>query len=226
MRKLLSVIVLLGFAVMAHAQNFEPNTKWPYVYEHFTPGTIYFEGNEKSSADMNIHLWGNVLHYVKADGKIYQSDDRKVVRVEIGTDAYLYSDHKLMKLIANEGTNLLVLLTKGDFDAMRSSGGGAYGSSLNSSASRDLSSLGFDLGGLDQPELGLMLQEKKEGRTIPLVYQYFFIISGQQIEATKKGVAKFLGDAKADAWKQFQKEHKIKWKQEESLKEVLLFLGQ
>lgn len=226
MRKLLSVIVLLGFAVMAHAQKFEPNTKWPYVYEHFTPGTIYFEGNEKSPADMNIHLWGNVLHYVKADGKIYQSDDRKVVRVEIGTDAYLYSDHKLMKLIANEGTNLLVLLTKGDFDAMRSSGGGAYGSSLNSSASRDLSSLGFDLGGLDQPELGLMLQEKKEGRTIPLVYQYFFIIGGQQIEATKKGVGKFLGDAKADAWKQFQKEHKIKWKQEESLKEVLLFLGE
>ena len=45
MRKLLSVIVLLGVAVMAHAQKFEPNTKWPYVYEHFTPGTIYFEGN-------------------------------------------------------------------------------------------------------------------------------------------------------------------------------------
>lgn len=226
MRKVFSVIGLLLLTVVAYAQKFEPNTKWPYVYEHFTPGTVYFEGNEKSSADMNIHLWGNVLHYVKADGKIYQSDDRKVVRVEIGTDAYLYSDHKLMKLIANEGTNLLVLLTKGDFDAMRSSGGGAYGSSLNSSASRDLSSLGFDLGGLDQPELGLMLQEKKEGRTIPLVYQYFFIIGGQQIEATKKGVAKFLGDAKADAWKQFQKEHKIKWKQEESLKEVLLFLGQ
>ena len=74
MRKLLSVIVLLGFTVMAHAQKFEPNTKWPYVYEHFTPGTIYFEGNEKSSADMNIHLWGNVLHYVKADGKIYRAE--------------------------------------------------------------------------------------------------------------------------------------------------------
>ena len=225
MRKLLSVIVLLGFAVMAHAQKYEPNTKWPYVYEHFTPGTIYFEGNEKSSADMNIHLWGNVLHYVKADGKIYQSDDRKVVRVEIGTDAYLYSDHKLMKLIANEGTNLLVLLTKGDFDAMRSSGGGAYGSSLNSSASRDLSSLGFDLGGLDQPELGLMLQEKKEGRTIPLVEQYSFIIGDQQIEATKKGVEKFVGDTRADALKQFLKENKIKWKSEESLQQLLTFLS-
>ena len=226
MRKVFSVIGLLLLTVVAYAQKYEPNTKWPYVYENFIPGTIYFEGNEKSTADMNIHLWGNVLHYVKADGKIYQSDDRKVMRVEIGDDAYIYSDHKLVKLLANQGTNLLVLLTKGDFDAMRSSGGGAYGSSLNSSASRDLSSLGFDLGGMDQPELGLMLQEKQEGRAIPMVEQYFFIVGGLQIEANKKGVSKFLGDAKADAWKQFQKEHKIKWKQEESLKEVLLFLGE
>ena len=207
------------------AQKYEPNTKWPYLYEDFIPGTIFFEGNQKSTADMNIHLWGNVLHYVKADGKIYQSDEKNVIRVEIGSDAYIYVDHQLKRIVANEGTNLLVKLTKGDFDAMRSSGGGAYGSSLNSSSSRDLSSLGFDLGGLDHPELGLMLQEKKEGRTIPLVEQYSFIIGDQQIEATKKGVEKFVGDTRADALKQFLKENKIKWKSEESLQQLLTFLS-
>lgn len=207
------------------AQKYEPNTKWPYLYEDFIPGTIFFEGNQKSTADMNIHLWGNVLHYVKADGKIYQSDEKNVIRVEIGSDAYIYVDHQLKRIVANEGTNLLVKLTKGDFDAMRSSGGGAYGSSLNSSSARDLSSLGFDLGGLDQPELGLMLQEKKEGRTIPLVEQYSFIIGDQQIEATKKGVEKFVGDTRADALKQFLKENKIKWKSEESLQQLLTFLS-
>ena len=207
------------------AQKYEPNTKWPYLYEDFIPGTIFFEGNQKSTADMNIHLWGNVLHYVKADGKIYQSDEKNVIRVEIGSDAYIYVDHQLKRIVANEGTNLLVKLTKGDFDAMRSSGGGAYGSSLNSSSSRDLSSLGFDLGGLDHPELGLMLQEKKEGRTIPLVEQYSFIIGDQQIEATKKGVENFVGDTRADALKQFLKENKIKWKSEESLQQLLTFLS-
>ena len=207
------------------AQKYEPNTKWPYLYEDFIPGTIFFEGNQKSTADMNIHLWGNVLHYVKADGKIYQSDEKNVIRVEIGSDAYIYVDHQLKRIVANEGTNLLVKLTKGDFDAMRSSGGGAYGSSLNSSSARDLSSLGFDLGGLDHPELGLMLQEKKEGRTIPLVEQYSFIIGDQQIEATKKGVEKFVGDTRADALKQFLKENKIKWKSEESLQQLLTFLS-
>ena len=226
MRRLFVFFVFIQATLLTvMAQKYEPNTKWPYLYEDFIPGTIFFEGNQKSTADMNIHLWGNVLHYVKADGKIYQSDEKNVIRVEIGSDAYIYVDHQLKRIVANEGTNLLVKLTKGDFDAMRSSGGGAYGSSLNSSSSRDLSSLGFDLGGLDHPELGLMLQEKKEGRTIPLVEQYSFIIGDQQIEATKKGVEKFVGDTRADALKQFLKENKIKWKSEESLQQLLTFLS-
>jgi len=225
MKQAFTIIGLL-FTLVVSAQKYVPNTKWPYLYEDFTLGTIYFESNEKSTSDLNIHLWGNVLHYVKADGKIYQSDDKKVVRVEIGDDAYIFSDHKLVRIVANEGTNLLVKLTRGDFDAMSSSGGGAYGSSLNSSATRDLSSLGFDLGGLDQPELGLMLQEKKEGRDIPLVEQYFFIIGGQQVEATKKGVERFVGDVRADALKQYLKANKIKWKKEDSLKKMLSFLAE
>lgn len=224
MKKVFSILMLtIAASLTAQAQKFEPNTKWPYIYEDFTPGTIYFEGNEKSQADLNIHLWGNVLHYVKADGRIYQSDDKKIVRVEIGSDAYIYIDRQLMHVIANQGTNLLVKLTKGDFDAMRSSGGGAYGSSLNSSASRDLSSLGFDLGGLNNPELGLMLQEKKEGRTIPLADRYFFIINGQQVDASKKGFVKFVGEARAEALKNFLKEKKTKWKNEKSLTQLLDF---
>ena len=225
MKRFLSTVAALLLMLAVSAQNFEPNTKWPYLYENFTPGTIYFEGNEKSSSNLNIHLWGNVLHYVKADGRIYQSSDQKVVRVEIGSDAYIFSDHKLVRIVAHEGTNLLAELVSGDFDAMRSSGGGAYGSSLNSSASRDLSSLGFDLGGMDHPELGLMLQEKQDGRTIPLITRYYFIIGGQQIEATKKGVEKFVGDDRADALKQFLKDNKVKWKKEESLIQVLQFLA-
>lgn len=226
MKKVFSILMLtIAASLTAQAQKFEPNTKWPYIYEDFTPGTIYFEGNEKSQADLNIHLWGNVLHYVKADGRIYQSDDKKIVRVEIGSDAYIYIDRQLMHVIANQGTNLLVKLTKGDFDAMRSSGGGAYGSSLNSSASRDLSSLGFDLGGLNNPELGLMLQEKKEGRTIPIENEYFFIIDGKEVNANKKAVEKIIDRERTEEWKLFLKENKLKWKNVESLKLVLGFIS-
>lgn len=217
-------MALLACVLSVSAAKYEPNTKWPYLYQDFTKGTIYFEGNQKNSArELNVHLLGNKLHYLGEDGRIYQGDDQKVTRVEIGDDAYIFSDHKLVKIVANEGTNLLVMLTKANFDALQQSGG-AYGASLNSSATRDLSSL--DLGGLDTPELGKMLQEKNDGRTIPMVQQYFFIIGGQQIEATKKGVEKFVGEAKAGALKQFLKEKKTKWKDELSLTQLLKFLAQ
>ena len=206
------------------AQKFEPNTNWPYLYENFTSGVIYFDGNTKSEAELNIHLWGNVLHYVGQDGKIFQSKDKNVIRVEIGDDAYIFMNQKLVKIMAIEGTNLLVKQTSGDFDALRSSGGGAYGSSTNSSATRDLSSLDVDLRGMDQPELGLMLQEKKDGRAIPLVESYYFIINDQTIEATKKGVEKYVGDANKDALKQFLKDNKTKWKNDESLGQLMKFL--
>ena len=224
MRKLVLTMAWLASVITVSAAKYEPNTRWPYLYQDFTKGVVFFEGNQKSSQmDLNIHLMGNVLHYIGQDGKIYKNDDQKVTRVEIGDDAYIFSDHKLVKILANEGTNLLVMLTKANFDALQQSSG-AYGASLNSSATRDLSSL--DLGGLDTPELGKMLQEKNDGRTIPMVQQYFFIIGGQQIEATKKGVEKFVGDAKADALKQFLKEKKTKWKDELSLAQLLQFLAQ
>lgn len=223
MKRLLFMMALVIVSATTIAQRYEPNTKWPYIYEDFQPGTIYFEGNQKNSnRELNIHLMGNQLHYISGDGRIFQSDDQKVIRVEIGNDAYIYSDHKLVKIVATEGTDLLVMLLKANFDTLLQ-GNGAYGASLNSSATQDLSSL--EIGGLDHPELGLMLQEKKEGRVIPIVEQYYFIIDGQQVEATKKGVEKFVGDAKADALKQFLKENKTKWKKEDSLKQLLGFLS-
>ena len=220
MRKIIVLLLLVTTALTVSAQKYSPNTKWPYIYENFTEGTIFFDGNKKTKAQLNIHLLGNVLHYLADDGRIFTSDDKDVVRVEIGSDAYIYSDHKLVRIVAVDKTNLLVELTKADFDALFTSTG-AYGASLYSSSSRDLSSL--DLGGLENAELGRMLQEKNDGRDIPLQKQYLFIINGQQVEASKKGVEKFVGEDRAEALKEFLKVNKTKWKKEDSLTQLLGF---
>ena len=222
MRKIIVLLLLVTGALTVSAQKYSPNTKWPYIYENFTEGTIFFEGNKKSEAQLNIHLWGNKLHYLSNEGRIFTSDDKDVIRVEIGSDAYIYSDHKLVRIVAVDKTNLLVELTKADFDALFTSTG-AYGSSLNSSSSRDLSSL--DLGGMENSELGLMLQEKNDGRDIPLKKQYLFVLGGKQIEATKKSVESVLNADGQKDWKDFQKQNKIKWKNEESLSQVLTFIS-
>lgn len=220
MKKLLSFIIMALFTLSASAQ-YEPNTKWPYLYENFTDGIIYFDGNKKTHAKLNIHLLGNALHYISPEGKIFQSTDNGVVRVEIGSDVYLFCDKRLMKLCATKGDDALLKLEKGDFDAL-TEGSGAYGASLNSSASRDLSSL--DIGGLDMPELGRMLQEKNDGRSFPVKTEYYFIVNGEQVEATKKGLDKYFKDSKPDEWKAFQKANKIKWKDAESLAKILDFI--
>lgn len=223
MKTRIFLMLCLLSALAASAQQYEPNTRWPYLYSDFGPGTIYLENNTKSESNLNIHLWGNVLHYIGTDGKIYQSDDKNVVRVEMDNDAFVFCDHKMMKILATEGTQLLVKLTRADFDALQE-GSGAYGASLNSSAKRDLSSL--NLGGLDNPDLAQLEQQRYEGSGIPLIDTYYFILNGTQVEATKRGVDKYLGDSRADEMKKFLKENKIKWKNPESLATLLKFLAQ
>lgn len=223
MKKVVLTTLLLTTVLTITGQEYEPNTKWPYLYKDFTKGTIYFEGNQKASTlELNVHLWGNALHYVGTDGRIYQSSDQKVMRVEIGTDAYIFFDHKLVKIIAVKGTDLLVSQTQANFDALNT-GSGAYGASLNSSASRDLSSL--DLGGLDKPELGKMLQEKNDGRTIPLSTTYFFIIDGKIVDANKRAIGKMIQNDRKDQWESLLKNTKIRWKDSESLCKILDFLS-
>ena len=213
---------MLIIALAAMAQ-YEPNTKWPYIYENFTNGTAYSSDNTKSTLQMNVHLAGNVLHYIGKDDRIYRADDSKITRVEIGSDAYLFINHQLMQLIAAKGKNVIVKLADPDFSRMQSAGGGAYGSDSNTLATSRKSSL--DLGGLNTPELAKMLLEKDEGAAIPIVNRYFFIINDQRIEASKGAVEKYLGESNEKEFKAFLKANKIKWKNEESLKQILYFLS-
>ena len=69
-------------------------------------------------------------------------------------------------------------------------------------------------------------QQRYEGSGIPLIDTYYFILNGTQVEATKRGVDKYLGDSRADELKKFLKENKIKWKNPESLATLLKFLAQ
>lgn len=223
MKRLLSIVTCLLLVVAAAHAKYVPNTKWPYVYEDFTQGTVYSADNQKSEGLLNIHLAGNVLHYVGKDGKVYANDNRRIARVEIGPDAYIVVDNRLMQVVSQKGTDVLLKLELADFSQLTQGSGGAYGSSLNSSASNQLSSL--DLGGLNRPEHGMMLQEKHDGREIPVSTVYYFAIGGQCIEASKSEVLKHVGESRKAEFTRFIKEKKVKWKNADSLKAVLEYLS-
>lgn len=223
MKRLLSIVTCLLLIIAAAWAKYVPNTKWPYVYEDFTQGTVYSADNQKSEGLLNIHLAGNVLHYVGKDGKVYANDNHRIARVEIGQDAYIVVDNRLMQVIGQKGADVLLKLELADFSQLTQGSGGAYGSSLNSSASNQLSSL--DLGGLNRPEHGMMLQEKHDGREIPVSTVYYFAIGGQCIEASKNEVLKYVGESRKAEFTRFVKEKKVKWKNADSLKAVLEYLS-
>lgn len=212
---------MLLMAVAGRAQ-YEPNTKWPYLYENFTEGTVYSSDNTRSKMMINIHLAGNVLHYIGKDDRIYKADDNKITRVEIGGDVYLFVNRQLMQLIDSNGNNVLLKLVDADFSRMQSAGGGAYGSDANTLATTKVSSL--DLGGMNTPELAKMLLEREDGATIPLVTRYYFIINNKRVEASSGDVGKLIGKVREKEFKAFCKKNKVKWKNEDSLKTVLRYL--
>ena len=223
MRKQVLLMTMSVVALLASA--YTPNTKWPYVYENFSEGTLY-RGKDYSVAQFNIHYMGNVLHYISPeDDKIYTAKGNDVDSVMIADRKYVLVDHKdgrkMMEVVAQSGENKAFRLDYVDFDAAMQSSGGAYGSSSNSSATRNLSSL--DLGGMNNPKHGLLLQEKNDGKSLVVRSRYYLRIGKFDIEANKKAVEQIVPAEKEEEWKQFLKKNKIKWKKPESLQLVLEF---
>jgi len=216
-KDLIMFLLLSTFAV--NAQGYEPTTKWPYLYNDFNKGTVFFTDNSKTTASVNIHLMGSLLHYEK-DGLIYHIEINKLTGVEIGNDKFIPSDGKLVKIIGKMGNNYVAKLTTGDFDALMTSSG-AYGMSSTSSSVNKLNSI--DIGGISNLNYRLMVDEKQEGRILPLKVSYLLFVDGKTIPAVKAEIEKQLsGDQKAE-FKTFIKDNKIKFNKEESLMELLKF---
>lgn len=220
-RFFITFLIALLSVLMVNAKGFEPNTRWPYVFENFTQGKVYFKNNTKMDAQLNIHLWGNKLHYVGKDGCIMECTDKDIVRIEIGNSAFIYVSGEVMKIEKEDSTKLLLSLVKADFKPFLE-GTGAYGASLNSAAVTDLNSL--DLGGLDNPELGRLEMNKHNGKSIYTSVEYYFLLGGRAIKATKSAVTDYVGSERKEQLKSFLKENKINWKSPERLALLLHFL--
>ncbi len=221
MKKISLLILFFSLQIFAMGQDFDPTTKWPYLYKDFQNGTIYFEGNKKMIVKANVHLLNSVLHYLKGD-VVYQVDAKGIVKVELGDDQFIYVKDILMKVVKESKNNILASVVKGDFGAIKNTSG-AYGTSSQTASTKDLSSI--DIGGLNNTDYHQLVVEKEDGQLLSVKKEYFFILQSQVIPATKKGVEKYVGSAKENDLQTYLKQHKIKWKNEESLELLLDFFN-
>lgn len=220
MKHIILFVFVLILLFKVQSQQYDPTTKWPYLYENFTNGVIYFADNKKITANVNVHLLNSTLHYLKNES-IFQIEPKDLIRVEIGSDFFIYIDNQLSRVIKQNNKNLLTAITKGDFDALFKSSG-AYGMSTNSSAARDLSSL--EIGGLTNINHRQLMIEKEDGQSLPVKKEYFFIIDNNTFSASKKNLEKQLDPIMKDKLKIYLKKNRFKWNDEKQLGELLDFL--
>jgi hypothetical protein len=201
------VLLMMMSIVALGVSAFTPNTKWPYLMENFQEGTLY-RGKDYSVAQFNVHFMGNVLHYINPkDDKIYEARHNDMDSVVIAGRKFVLADDMVMEVLGECGADKVLRYDYADFSNLTQATG-AYGASANSSATRQLTSL--DLAGMNNPQHGLMLQEKNDGKQFYVRTKFYLQIGNAVVEANKKEVEKILPADKKDAWKQFLKKNKIR----------------
>jgi hypothetical protein len=217
MKTYLSAFLFVCFIANTYAQKYSPTTHWPFLYEDFQNGTVYFSDSAKDKQQkLNIHLLHATLWHVDGEN-VLLSDPKGIIKVSIGTDSFIYMNGELVRLVKTAGDYALVESVKGNYNAIVSPGSGAYGMSTQSLSASKQSSIGV------MNYMQTML-DKKEGANLPLIRKYYFILSERIVQATRKEVEKAVSKESLPTLRAFVKEHKIKWNEEESLISLLDFL--
>lgn len=212
------------WSLLACAQGYTPSTKWPYLYEEFQQGTVFFSDGQASGPQMlNIHLLHNTLHYLDGD-KIKQTDPRGIITVTIAADTFLYNEGELVRLLKRNGQASLTKQITIDLEALNKGQSGAYGMETSSSAVKQLTS--FEVNGIANLSHTQLKLERAEGKELTLKETYYLIRKNGSVRATRKEIEKSLPDSEREHFKAFVKQHKIKWKEGNSLIQLLDFFAE
>ncbi len=206
----------------AAAQNFEPTTTWPYVYEDFMSGKLVMTTGKVVDGTYNICLDDGKVHFIDGD-LVRQASSVEVTSVQIGNDIYVNAFGKMMKVLQKSDKGVVAEDLSIDYAKLNETGG-AYGSSSNSIATTALSSL-EGIGGTRSNMNHMELKNAKtDGKTLALNRKYYLVFGGKCVYATKRDVQAMPGVDKAKL-KSFLKSHRIKWKDPVSLLVLVDYLA-
>lgn len=213
--------LLMLSATVSKAQS--PTTTYPYLYPTFVEGQVILSGGKEEQRKMNVHLRYDNLHYID-EGIVKSAFLTDVLAVEIGNDVFLPMGGQMFRVAAKDEKGFVLEEIIGDFEASVESGG-AYGTSSTTSATMKLSSVQSD-SQLGQTYMNI-LNEKSQGVELRVETRlWLYTSSGLKVRATKKEVGESLGEDNSAEWKAFLKTHKIKWKEAQSLLQVVDYLSE
>ena len=218
---LLLAFLMLALSVQAQIQAY---TTWPYYYPDFQKGTLILSNGQQRVMPINIHLLKGDLHFVDDKGMIQMAPAGQFSAVQIGDDVFRRVNGYLMKITAGpDEKNFVAVRRTVDMSALNETGG-AYGVSSTTASTRKLTSI--DMPGLINTSHMEIMQNHTNGQKLRIKSEYFVVIDGKAVKASKKEVAEAFGADRAAAFEQFLKKNKINWKDEQSLLKLFDFLAE
>ena len=221
--KRLLLLTLLGLAaVTAHAQ-IDASTNWPYYYPDFQKGTLTLSNGQTRVMPINIHLLKGDLHFIDDKGLIQMAPAGLFSSVTIGVDTFRRVNGYLMKITPGpDEKNFIAVRSTADLSRLNETGG-AYGTSSTTASTQRLTSI--DLSGQINTSHMELMQNRDNGKKLTIKNEYFVVIDGKAVKASKKDMTEAAGERSAE-FKQFLKKNKINWKDPQSLLSLFSFFNQ
>lgn len=217
------IILVLAFVLMGISYCFaqQCSTSWPYLYDDFGTGELYFSNGSIVHLNMNVHLAKGTLHFIDENNIIKEPEKKNLLFAKINNDKFMIVSGCVMKVVEERDKGFIAAYYTADFQASNESGG-AYGASSNSSATTKLTSI--NVPGVNQNIMNLK-REKSSGTVIPIKTKYYIVTLGKVIEADKKELESNMSKEKLSGFKAFIKKNRIKWKDPLSLTLVIDYLN-
>lgn len=224
MKKMITALVLMCTTLIGFADKYTPTEGWPYLYSDFVPAIVYYKDGKCESANINVHLLSNKLHFTDGENIMIVRNALQIDSVvcESGI-TLLYKGNKYVEKLAQSKYIVVGRTCEIDINSLNDSGG-AYGISTTSAATQNVASFS-DHGNMAAQRYNDMIADRHNTREVLTNTRYIFIINNREIcHANKSGINDILDKEQRKAFKAFLKTNKIKWKESESLLLVAQFL--
>ncbi len=218
-----TILTLLIFILNSNIYSQQATTTWPYLYNNFTSGTIYFTNGTQQECLVNVHILKSKLHYLEGEN-IKEAESSKIILVKISSDQFYIKDNKMLKVVASNDKGFIGEWATANIASLTSGGTAAYGASANSMSIRKLSSI--EGNGPTATTTHMQMKNDKENGTPLSVEKSFFIVTkGYVYPANKKRLEEMLAPQKKDELKSYLKTNKISWKNPNSLIQLVDFIN-
>jgi hypothetical protein len=144
--------------------------KWPYLYEEFQEGILYFDQGKVSKASFNVDVANHTLIFFEEDQKLKSISKTITIDSLVLAKAKFYKVDDMYEVIAQKGNKALLRKVRIDLNAASETGGG-YGTGSATDATTRLTSI--DVSNYTGVAYDVMKLELGKGKAFETITGYY-----------------------------------------------------